>query len=134
MVVAVLDWDDLRYFLALARHGTLSAAAHALSVSQPTMGRRLDALETRMGTKLFLRTPAGHALTAAGSEILRRVENLEREVVGIERVAVGRDAGERGLVRVTTTKWFAAAVLPSILGPLGGGSITSPSCSARSPA
>jgi DNA-binding transcriptional LysR family regulator len=47
------------------------------------MGRRLDALETRMGTKLLLRTPAGHTLTAAGSEILRRVEDVEREVVGM---------------------------------------------------
>jgi len=115
----MLDWDDLRYFLALARHGTLSAAARALAVSQPTIGRRLAALEARMGTRLFLRTPNRHALTGAGSDILHRVEAMEREVELVERAATGRDAGLGGVVRVTSTRWLSGSVLPAILGPLG---------------
>lgn len=56
----VLEWDDLRTFLMIARHRTLSGAARALHVQQPTMGRRLEALEQRAGAKLLQKTPAGY--------------------------------------------------------------------------
>src|SRR5688572_10061461 len=67
---AMLDWDDLRYFLAVARHGNLSAAARALKVTQPTVGRRIEAFERRLGAKLFQRSPSGFALSAAGESVL----------------------------------------------------------------
>ncbi|MBV9248549.1 MAG: LysR family transcriptional regulator, partial [Acetobacteraceae bacterium] len=59
----MLEWDDLRVFLAIARHGSLTAAARALRVTQPTMGRRLEILEERLGTRLFERRPTGPVLT-----------------------------------------------------------------------
>ena len=59
-------WDDLRFVLALARHGTLTAAAASLGVSQPTVGRRLAVLERRMRTPLFERTPTGYRPSEAG--------------------------------------------------------------------
>jgi DNA-binding transcriptional LysR family regulator len=55
----MLDWDDLRYFLAVARAGSLSAAARALGVAQPTMGRRIGAFERRVGARLFVANPNG---------------------------------------------------------------------------
>src|SRR5271157_4095403 len=72
-----LDWNDLRDFLAISRHRTLSAAADALGVQQSTMGRRLKALEARVGAKLLQKTPAGFVLTSAGEAILDNVERIE---------------------------------------------------------
>ena len=65
----MLDWDDLKTFLAIARHGTLSAAARALKVSQTTMGRRLGHLHEVAGTTLLERTPGGFRLTTTGAAI-----------------------------------------------------------------
>jgi len=111
----MLDWDDLRFFLAVARHGSLSAAARALAVAQPTAGRRLAAFERRLGTKLFRRTPAGHALTPAGRAILQHAEGIELHVLTVERVAAGRDAGLEGVVRITSTEWFGRQVLAPVI-------------------
>src|ERR671936_601676 len=62
---AGLDWEDVRFFAALARHGSLSATARALTVNHATVARRLAALEQALGTKLFKRRPNGYELTAA---------------------------------------------------------------------
>jgi DNA-binding transcriptional LysR family regulator len=62
-----MNWDDLRIFLSVARAGSLSAAARALKVSQPTVGRRLKALEDTLGTRLFDRLPEGFAPTSSGA-------------------------------------------------------------------
>jgi hypothetical protein len=56
-VTATMDWDDVRFFLAVARRRTLSAAARDLAVTQPTVGRRITAFEQRLGAKLYIRTP-----------------------------------------------------------------------------
>lgn len=114
----MLDWDDLRYFLAVARHGTLSGAARALEVTQPTVGRRIDAFERRLGARLFQRRPSGFALSAVGETIRDRVERMEAEAIGAERLASGRDDGLRGAVRITTTEWVAARVLGGALAAL----------------
>src|SRR6185437_3454677 len=87
----MLDWDDLRYFLSIARHGTLSAAARALGVQQSTMGRRLDAIETRAGARLLQKTPSGFVLTVAGDAIISRVERIETEALAVERAIAGKD-------------------------------------------
>lgn len=112
------DWDDLRFFLAVARHGSFSAAARALAVAQPTIGRRIAAFERRLATKLFDRTAAGPTLTTAGADVLAYAERMEREAIAVQRVVGGRDAGISGNVRVTTTKWFASAIVAPILAPL----------------
>ena len=114
----MLDWDDLHTFLAIARHGTLSAAARALGVHQPTMGRRLAALEQRAGARLLLKTPRGYTLSAAGEAILGNVERIEAEALAVERRITGRDVRLEGVVRITTVESFAVEVLIPILAGL----------------
>jgi molybdate transport repressor ModE-like protein len=87
----MLEWDDFRVFLAIARHGSLTAAARALRVTQPTMGRRLEMLEERLGTRLFERTPTGPVLTDLGAAILNNAEQMEQAVLAAERRIAGHD-------------------------------------------
>lgn len=106
-----LPWDDLQSFLAIARHGTLSAAARALGVRQTTMGRRLAGMETRAGTRLLAKTPTGYLLTPAGEAILAPVERIEAEALAVERRITGRDIRLEGVVRVTTIEILAVELL-----------------------
>jgi DNA-binding transcriptional LysR family regulator len=107
----MLDWDDLRFFLALVRHGSLSAAAKVLHVSQSTVGRRLNTLEASLGVRLLNRTPEGYAATLAGEEVRKKAERLEAEALSLERDVTGRDTRLRGLVRVTCAETMAAHLL-----------------------
>jgi DNA-binding transcriptional LysR family regulator len=107
----VLDWDDLRFFLAIARHGSLTAAAKDLKVAQSTAGRRLSSLEANLGVRLLHRTPDGYTLTLAGQDVLRQAERVETEALGVERSVGGHDAKLEGGVRVTCTETIAAHVL-----------------------
>jgi DNA-binding transcriptional LysR family regulator len=113
-----MDWDDLRTFLAIARHGTLSAAARTLGVSQPTMGRRLAAMEDRTGARLLVRLPAGYALTPLGESVLGNAERIESEVMAAERAITGRDAALEGVVRLTTVDTLASRILAPALSAL----------------
>jgi DNA-binding transcriptional LysR family regulator len=103
----MLDWDDFRVFLALQRERTLSAAARELKIDQSTVGRRLTALEAAAGARLFDRTPAGYALTAAGEAVAGSVADLERSALSIERQLLGQDAQVAGKVRLATSDSFA---------------------------
>ncbi|NEU14478.1 LysR family transcriptional regulator [Methylobacterium sp. BTF04] len=107
----MLDWDDLRFFLALARHGSLSAAAKVLHVSQSTVGRRLTSLEATLAVRLLNRTPDGYVPTFAGEEVRKKAEVLEAEALSLERDVTGRDTRLRGLVRVTCAETMAAHLL-----------------------
>lgn len=109
--IAMLAWDDLRYVLAVARGGTLSAAARALGVSQPTVGRRVDALEHAVGARLFTRGATGYAPTTAGQALVAHVTRMEAEALAAERRVSGHDAGVRGAVRITASEWLAIRVL-----------------------
>ena len=111
----MLDWDDLRYFLAIARNGTLSAAARALHVQQSTMGRRLDALQSRAGATLLQKTPSGYTLTPAGESVLAHAERMEAEALAAERAITGRDVRLAGLIRLTTVETLLVDVLAPIL-------------------
>jgi DNA-binding transcriptional LysR family regulator len=113
----MLDWDDIRYFLAVARDGSLSAAAHTLGVTQPTVGRRITALQRRLGAKLFTPTLTGQALSASGRRLLPHAERMEIEGLAAELATSGRDAGLRGRVRVTASEWLIGAVLGPMLRP-----------------
>lgn len=113
-----VNWDDYRFFLAVARAGSLTAAARALRVSQPTVGRRIAALERRLGATLFVRTPAGFALSAAGIAVREHAARIELDVLGAEGRVTGRDAGVRGVVRVTASEWLCTSVLAPIAGEL----------------
>lgn len=96
-----MDWNDLRHFLAIARAGTLAGAARELGVEHTTVGRRLAALESALGVRLFTRGPTGLALTESGADILRSVEAIAEHVAGIERRVAGVDARVAGTVRLT---------------------------------
>ncbi len=99
-----LDWNDLRYLLAVARHGTLAGAARALGVEHTTVGRRLSALESALETKLFVRGPDGFSLTLAGRDVIPLVEEMERSATAIARRVSGEDARVAGVVRLTTSE------------------------------
>jgi len=104
----MLDWDDFRVFLGIARAGTLSAAARQLSVDQSTMSRRLAALEAAAGSRLFDRTQTGYALTAAGEAVRKDAEEIEARAIAIERQLAGHDARPEGVVRLAASESFAA--------------------------
>jgi DNA-binding transcriptional LysR family regulator len=101
MLGQVTDWDDLRYVLAVARGGNLSAAARRLGINPSTVFRRLAALEHRLGTRLFDRQGGRHEATVAGSDLLAAAERIEAEMEGLERRLAGQDLRLTGTVRVT---------------------------------
>lgn len=68
----MIDWDDVRYFLAVARGGSVRAAAERLGVNHSTVLRRIAQLEERLGVHMFEKLPSGYRLTAAGEEVLRK--------------------------------------------------------------
>jgi DNA-binding transcriptional LysR family regulator len=94
----------VRFFLAVARAGSLSGAARALRVGHVTVGRRIAELEKRLGVTLLNRTPDGFATTPAGETVLRQCMAMENAALELERVAAGRDSLVTGVVRVTTTE------------------------------
>lgn len=114
----MLDWDDLRFFLALARHGSLSAAAKHLRVAQSTVGRRLASLEASLGVRLLNRTPDGYVPTLAGQEVQKHAERLEAEALTLEHAVGGRDTRMAGLVRVTCAETVADHILAQGLATL----------------
>lgn len=96
-----MNWNDLRYLLAVARGGTLSAASRILRVDQTTVTRRLAAMEQALGTHLFDRTGGRMRPTAAGEEALDRAERVESEVLALQENLTGADSQPHGVVRLT---------------------------------
>ncbi|MGZ3406016.1 MAG: LysR family transcriptional regulator [Polyangia bacterium] len=113
-----MDWDDLRFFLAVARSGTLAGAARALAVDQTTAGRRVAMLEKRLGATLFARAPSGLTLSEPGRALLPHAEAVERTVDDFERVAAGEDQRPAGKVRLATSLAMANSFLIRQLGAL----------------
>jgi DNA-binding transcriptional LysR family regulator len=85
----ILDWEDLRFFAALARHRTLAATAKALEVAQASVSRRLASLETRLGSPLFERRARGFALTAAGLAVLTETAQMEMAACAVSQMCTG---------------------------------------------
>jgi DNA-binding transcriptional LysR family regulator len=113
----VIDWDDLRFFLAIARNGNLSAAAKDLHVAQSTVGRRLASLEASLGVRLLNRTPDGYVPTLAGDGVRGHAERLEAEALAMQRAVGGRDVRMAGLVRITCAETVATHILaPALAG------------------
>jgi len=103
-----MDWDDVRVFLAVARHGSLRAAGRALGLSQPTIGRRLAAFEAAFGgPTLFDRLPEGLRLNAVGEQLVPAAESLERAALMLERRRAAASAELCGTVRVSVGEWAA---------------------------
>ena len=104
-----LDWEDVRFFAALARHGSLSAAARALTVNHATVARRLAALEQTLGGKLFRRRPTGYELTAAGRSALEAADAMESAAAALSQLEP--ETALTGLVRITATPSLAEVFL-----------------------
>ncbi|HEX8842038.1 MAG TPA: LysR family transcriptional regulator [Sphingomicrobium sp.] len=99
---AMLDWNDLRYFLAVAREGSTLAAGRALRTSQTTVARRIAALERALGFPLFEKRQAGYALTPAGEELVERATKVEASARAFTEAAAAHGRDLRGTVRVTS--------------------------------
>jgi DNA-binding transcriptional LysR family regulator len=133
---ANLDWEDVRYFVALARDGTLSATARRLRVNHATVARRISSLEARLGRPLFDRRANGYALTAEGKAVLDEARSMDEaalsvlrrldtgtELSGLVRLSVGRVLAERFLIERLET--FHARYPEIDLEVIGGSRVVS---------
>lgn len=112
------DWNFLRTFVAVADAGSLSAAARALGVSQPTLGRHIAQLEEHIGASLFARHPRGLRLTERGAELYEPASVVRGSVELFQRRAAGLDQSIEGAVRISASEIVALYVLPALLVPL----------------
>lgn len=111
-----MDWDQLRFFLELARAGRLVIAARRLEVDHTTVSRKVQALEKKLGIALFLREPDGYKLTEAGRDLLPQVEAMESAFVGIaQSLPSGNDQQLSGHVRVGATEGYSSTILATQL-------------------
>ena len=110
----MFDWNDLKYFLAVARTGSTLAAAKSLCLSQSTVQRRLIALEERLGRKLVEHYPTGYRLTPLGKELLPFALGIERAVEAFERHLSSSDQAVTDVIRVTCPEGLA----PRFMTPL----------------
>jgi DNA-binding transcriptional LysR family regulator len=113
--MAGLEWDDLRYVLAVANAGSLAGAARNLGVNHSTVLRRVSAFEKELGLRLFERLPTGYDLTAGGEELTAAARHIDDTVTSLARKLAGQDLRLSGAVRVTTTDTLMASILPEIL-------------------
>lgn len=107
----MIDWDDVRYFLAVARSGSVRAAAERLGVNHSTVLRRIAQLEERLGAHMFVKLPSGYRLTDAGEEVLEFADQMEASSNQLETRVFGRDQSVRGLLRVTLAPPLATHLL-----------------------
>ncbi len=107
-------WDALRTFGAVMREASLSGAARRLSLTQPTVGRHIDALEQALGLSLFTRSPQGLTPTPEALALAPHVEAMAAAAAALERAASGEAAADHGVVRVTASEIVGCEVLPPI--------------------
>jgi len=112
---AMLDWNDLRYFLAVAREGSTLAAGRALRVSQTTVARRIAALERALGFPLFDKRQAGYVLTPVGEGLLARAERVEAAASGFAEAAEAQARDTSGTVRITSEEIYALSLINPLL-------------------
>jgi DNA-binding transcriptional LysR family regulator len=98
-----LDWNALQFVLALARHGALEGAAEDLGVDPSTVSRRVRALESALGARVFDRTLSGHRLTPVGAKLAETAEHVAADIAGMEREAARADDRLLGTVRIATS-------------------------------
>ncbi len=112
------NWDFYRTLLAVLQHGSLSAAARELGLTQPTIGRHIDALEDTIGTQLFVRSSNGLLPTEAALELRPYAEALAATSAALLRTASGSRGRVGGTVRISASEVIGVEVLPRILVPL----------------
>lgn len=108
-----VDWNDLKYALAVSRHGGLSHAAKLLGTSASTVSRHIQQLETRLGQTLFLRQQSGYLLTDQGKEVLGLIANVEQALLALERHQnpEEKDRGVSGLIRLACSEMMASHMI-----------------------
>ena len=111
----MLDWNDLRYFLAVARTGSTLAAGKSLRVSQTTAARRVSALEAELGLTLFERRPVGYRLTPAGEALVAQAETMEAAASSFADAAATQSRETSGTVKLTVDELYAVTILAPIL-------------------
>ncbi|KMW57371.1 transcriptional regulator, LysR family [Candidatus Rhodobacter oscarellae] len=109
------NWDDLRFVLAVADHGSVSAAARALGVNHATVLRRVAAFEERQGATLFDRTQAGYTVASAQAHVIAALREVESATLAVRRAVEGTQAPVSGEVKVTSTDTVCQLILPEIL-------------------
>lgn len=109
------SWDHIRFFLALAEHGTLSSAAKSLDVSHSTVQRRVRSFEEELQTQLFDHTTQGYALTAAGESLFAEALKMRVTMEAISREITGVDKKIEGEVSITSTDTLTSFVIPAIV-------------------
>ncbi len=112
------DWSLIRSFLAVAEAGSLSAAARTTGISQPTLGRHVQAVEAALGVTLFTRVAQGLALTEAGRALVPAARAMRAAAAELALTARGQAAGIEGTVRITASRVVSHAILPPILARL----------------
>lgn len=115
MSAASLDWDDLKYFLAVARTGSTLGAGKALRVSQTTVARRIASFEAKLGLVLFERRQAGYALTPAGEALVAQAEAAEAAASAFAEAAGAQAREATGTVCVTALELYTATILPPLM-------------------
>lgn len=114
-----MNWDDLRFVLALSKAGSLARAAKQLGVDHTTVGRRVDSAEDALGVRLFTRTSTGYVPTADADRLLAPMRQVEEAVLSVERGAQATRGGLEGTVRVTSPETFGIAYLAPRLADFG---------------
>jgi DNA-binding transcriptional LysR family regulator len=109
------NWELFRTFLEVARDGSLSGAARKLALTQPTVGRHVDALEAALGLSLFSRSPQGLTATPAALELVGYAEAMAAASAALRRTASGGAATDRGTVRIAASEMIGCEVLPPFL-------------------
>lgn len=107
----MIDWDDIRYFLAVARGGSVRAASERLGVNHSTVLRRIGQLEEKLGAQLFEKLPSGYRMTDAGAEVLDLAEQMEASSNQLASRVLGRDQSVRGPLRITLAPTLATHLL-----------------------
>ena len=110
-----MHWDDLRFFLAVARHKTLAAAAHKLGVDATTVSRRLTRLAGHLGSDLFEQSLSGDRLTSSGNRLLALAEDMERSAMTAGSIASGGRAQFAGKVRLSLSEGLATWIIAPAL-------------------
>eukprot|EP01037_Dinobryon_pediforme_P006529 gene6529-6598_t len=109
--MAQFNWDDLRFFLSVARAGTLTLAASRIKTDHATVSRRITSLETALKTQLFERRPQGYTLTEAGARLLETAENIETQAVTAQNSIGNANLALSGVVRVAAPDGFGTLFL-----------------------
>src|SRR5450432_465334 len=112
------DWNRAKAFLVTAEEGSLSAAARALGMAQPTLGRQVDALEEELGVVLFERVGRGFVLTPSGVELLDHVRAMGHAASRVSLIAAGQSESIEGTISIAASEVYAAMLLPPIIAKL----------------